>query len=357
MFFDKLKNNMFWRKQRQRLIKSGYTEKAVDKAINDYRRSDDPEYCRQQIQIAADYRALNNPPRNHIIPQAERNWEGYVQWRYDGKMYELKGVKFTRRIHSRARDMFCLVDEDDNIYTFYDPYGNKIFTYKYGEDIVFPDELGKDEIKFQFCNRKAEMCWWIYNGCKYCINNISEKARWGVTADRQFIHIAYVNYIGHSKRIHEKFYNPLGTLEYEWRTGENKLFLHSGEIAFEQKIQMIDYLYYDRLFALAVGDELVKDILIYDTSGEYRTKIPMPDGMYAVYCIAWRVGSDKVRIGYYAEKPTEAPDYTMNDLDRACENYAKLLLEWYDLDFIDGEPVLSINPTAADEFYYGYYRA
>ena len=82
----------------------------------------------------------------------------------------------------------------------------------------------------------------------------------------------------------------------------------------------------------------------------------IPSNMFAVYSIENAVGSETIRIGYYTEKPEVIPDYSKNTLDYAYENQSTLSLEWFELNIYDGRPVLSLNPYANDEYYYGYYR-
>ena len=137
--------NWNWRKIRKNLIKKGRTERAVDKAIEDIRLSSDLEYCQYQIRTAAEYRALNNPKRNEII--LERWNSGEIRWRYLGNSYELN-VEFDRFHEAQTRDMFCLEVQEEKIYMFYDGMGNQLFTYKYGDEAVFPDELGDTGVKY-----------------------------------------------------------------------------------------------------------------------------------------------------------------------------------------------------------------
>ena len=128
-------------------------------------------------------------------------------------------------------------------------------------------------------------------------------------------------------------------------------------IPFENEIRILKYMPIHKLFIVGSGSDFIKDLVLYDTSGEYNSTIKVPSNVFAVYSIENEVGSEIIRIGYYTENPRAIPDYSKNTLDYACENQSTLSLEWFELNIYDGRPVLSLNPYANDEYYYGYYRS
>lgn len=338
--------NWNWRKIRKNLIRKGRTERAVDKAIEDIQLSGDPEYCRYQIRTAAEYRALNNPKSNEII--LERWNSGEIKWRYFGISYELN-VEFDRFHEAQTRDMFCLEVQEEKTYMFYDGRGNQLFTYRYGDDAVFPDELGDTGVKYMLDRPDDGVYWWIYRGKRYSMDLSGDRYAGICGADGQYVVTAPV----YSRD--QTFYSPAGVLECEIRN-KNLLYLHSKLIPFENEIRILKYMPIHKLFIVGSGRDYIKDLVLYDTSGEYHSTIKVPPNVFAVYGIENAVGSEIIRIGYYTEKPGGIPDYSKNTLDYACENQAALSLDWFELNIHDGRPVLSLDPYANDEYYYGYYR-
>lgn len=338
--------NWNWRKIRKNLIRKGRTERAVDKAIEDIQLSGDPEYCRYQIRTAAEYRALNNPKSNEII--LERWNSGEIKWRYFGISYELN-VEFDRFHEAQTRDMFCLEVQEEKTYMFYDGRGNQLFTYRYGDDAVFPDELGDTGVKYMLDRPDDGVYWWIYRGKRYSMDLSGARYAGICGADGQYVVTAPVYSRDHT------FYSPAGVLECEIRN-KNLLYLHSKLIPFENEIRILKYMPIHKLFIVGSGRDYIKDLVLYDTSGEYHSTIKVPPNVFAVYGIENAVGSEIIRIGYYTEKPGGIPDYSKNTLDYACENQAALSLDWFELNIHDGRPVLSLDPYANDEYYYGYYR-
>lgn len=339
--------NWNWRKIRKNLIKKGRTERAVDKAIEDIRLSSDLEYCQYQIRTAAEYRALNNPKRNEII--LERWNSGEIRWRYLGNSYELN-VEFDRFHEAQTRDMFCLEVQEEKIYMFYDGMGNQLFTYKYGDEAVFPDELGDTGVKYMLDRSEDGVYWWIYRGKKYSMDLSESRYASICGADGQYVVTAPVYSRDYT------LFSPTGILECEIRD-KNRLYLHSMIIPFENEIRILKYMPIHKLFIVGSGSGFIKDLVLYDTSGEYNSTIKVPSNVFAVYSIENAVGSEIIRIGYYTENPRAIPDYSKNTLDYACENQSTLSLEWFELNIYDGRPVLSLNPYANDEYYYGYYRS
>lgn len=338
--------NWNWRKIRKNLIRKGRTERAVDKAIEDIQLSGDPEYCRYQIRTAAEYRALNNPKSNEII--LERWNSGEIKWRYFGISYELN-VEFDRFHEAQTRDMFCLEVQEEKIYMFYDGRGKQLFTYRYGDDAVFPDELGDTGVKYMLDRPDDGVYWWIYRGKRYSMDLSGDRYAGICGADGQYVVTAPVYSRDHT------FYSPAGVLECEIRN-KNLLYLHTKLIPFENEIRILKYMPIHKLFIVGSGRDYIKDLVLYDTSGEYHSTIKVPPNVFAVYGIENAVGSEIIRIGYYTEKPGGIPDYSKNTLDYACENQATLSLDWFELNIHDGRPVLSLDPYANDEYYYGYYR-
>lgn len=338
--------NWNWRKIRKNLIRKGRTERAVDKAIEDIQLSGGPEYCRYQIRTAAEYRALNNPKSNEII--LERWNSGEIKWRYFGISYELN-VEFDRFHEAQTRDMFCLEVQEEKTYMFYDGRGNQLFTYRYGDDAVFPDELGDTGVKYMLDRPDDGVYWWIYRGKRYSMDLSGDRYAGICGADGQYVVTAPVYSRDHT------FYSPAGVLECEIRD-KNLLYLHSKLIPFENEIRILKYMPIHKLFIVGSGRDYIKDLVLYDTSGEYHSTIKVPPNVFAVYSIENAVGSEIIRIGYYTEKPGGIPDYPKNTLDYACENQAALSLDWFELNIHDGRPVLSLDPYANDEYYYGYYR-
>lgn len=338
--------NWNWRKIRKNLIRKGRTERAVDKAIEDIQLSGDPEYCRYQIRTAAEYRALNNPKSNEII--LERWNSGEIKWRYFGISYELN-VEFDRFHEAQTRDMFCLEVQEEKTYMFYDGRGNQLFTYRYGDDAVFPDELGDTGVKYMLDRPDDGVYWWIYRGKRYSMDLSGDRYAGICGADGQYVVTAPVYSRDHT------FYSPAGVLECEIRN-KNLLYLHTKLIPFENEIRILKYMPIHKLFIVGSGRDYIKDLVLYDTSGEYHSTIKVPPNVFAVYSIENAVGSEIIRIGYYTEKPGGIPDYSKNTLDYACENQAALSLDWFELNIHDGRPVLSLDPYANDEYYYGYYR-
>ena len=259
-------------------------------------------------------------------------------------------MEFDRFHEAQTRDMFCLEVQEEKIYMFYDGMGNQLFTYKYGDEAVFPDELGDTGVKYMLDRSEDGVYWWIYRGKKYSMDLSESRYASICGADGQYVVTAPVYSRDYT------FFSPTGILECEIRD-KNRLYLHSMIIPFENEIRILKYMPIHKLFIVGSGSDFIKDLVLYDTSGEYNSTIKVPSNVFAVYSIENAVGSEIIRIGYYTENPRAIPDYSKNTLDYACENQSTLSLEWFELNIYDGRPVLSLNPYANDEYYYGYYRS
>lgn len=215
---------------------------------------------------------------------------------------------------------------------------------------MFPDELGDTGVKYMLDRSEDGVYWWIYRGKKYSMDLSESRYASICGADGQYVVTAPVYSRDYT------FFSPTGILECEIRD-KNRLYLHSMIIPFENEIRILKYMPIHKLFIVGSGSDFIKDLVLYDTSGEYNSTIKVPSNVFAVYSIENAVGSEIIRIGYYTENPRAIPDYSKNTLDYACENQSTLSLEWFELNIYDGRPVLSLNPYANDEYYYGYYRS
>lgn len=72
-------------------------------------------------------------------------------------------------------------------------------------------------------------------------------------------------------------------------------------IPFENEIRILKYMPIHKLFIVGSGSGFIKDLVLYDTSGEYNSTIKVPSNVFAVYSIENAVGSEIIRIGYYTE--------------------------------------------------------
>ena len=105
-----------------------------------------------------------------------------------------------------------------------DGMGNQLFTYKYGDEAVFPDELGDTGVKYMLDRSEDGVYWWIYRGKKYSMDLSESRYASICGADGQY----------------------------------------------ENEIRILKYMPIHKLFIVGSGSGFIKDLVLYDTSGEYN---------------------------------------------------------------------------------------
>ena len=244
-------------------------------------------------------------------------------WSFCGTEYKLTDLCYDRIVLAKDLSGFCGFDAACENVDFFDAAGNVIFSYRVGEDAVFPAVLGHDMILYLFVTGKQ--VWWIYKGKRYCINvNAStEKVALGFSSNL---------YIKTMSRLEDVVYDAQGSVLYRLSKHPSTLFIAGNDIPSGGKESTPLILERYKLIAVLsyTQDYFYDAVSLYDFNGSLHAVVPLPVDCAAFHSVKLLEHTDIPVVAVYEELP-DISRYFNNGIAHSVRPNMPMKLRWYEL--------------------------